>query len=88
MYQWRKFQFFEEKPPGPAVAEEVKEKVVCSTSGRGQIVLGAEDAMVHVLDRSLKLTYSFQAHSDRVDYIQQLKVLLNPSNPPQLQGNP
>jgi hypothetical protein len=74
MYQWRRFQFFEEKAAGAAVAEEVKEKVVCSTSGRGQIVLGAEDAMLHVLDRGLKLNYSFQAHSDRVLYIQQLKV--------------
>jgi tetratricopeptide (TPR) repeat protein len=73
MYQWRKFQFFEEKAAGPAVAEEVKEKVVCSTSGRGQIVLGAEDAMLHVLDRGLKLNYSFQAHSERVLHIQQLK---------------
>lgn len=87
MYQWRKFQFFEEKPPGAAVAEEVKEKVVCSTSGRGQIVLGAEDAMLHVLDRGLKLSYSFQAHSDRVAYIQQLKVPFL-SEPPQLQVNP
>ncbi|KAG0579723.1 hypothetical protein KC19_4G119500 [Ceratodon purpureus] len=74
MYQWRRFQFFEEKPPVAAVAEELKDlKVVCSTSGRGHIVLGAEDAMLHVLDRGLKLSYSFQAHSDRVAYIQQLK---------------
>lgn len=29
--------------------------------------------MLHVLDRGLKLNYSFQAHSDRVLYIQQLK---------------
>lgn len=80
MYQWRKFQFFEEKAAGPTVAEEVKEKVVCSTSGRGQIVLAAEDAMLHVLDRGLKLNYSFQAHSERVAHIQQLKVRLHPSS--------
>ncbi|KAJ7570925.1 hypothetical protein O6H91_01G140100 [Diphasiastrum complanatum] len=77
MYQWRKFQFFEEKAVGEgeagAAEELLKEKIVCSSSGRGQIVLGAEDAMVHVLDRSLKLTYSFQAHSTSVFFIQQLK---------------
>ncbi|CAK9235224.1 unnamed protein product [Sphagnum troendelagicum] len=71
MYQWRKFQFFEEKKA--TVAEELKEKVVCSTSGRGQIVVGAEDGMLHVLDRGLKLNYSFQAHTVSVRYIQQLK---------------
>ncbi|CAM6101360.1 unnamed protein product [Calypogeia fissa] len=73
MYQWRTFQFFEEKAAGGGMAEELKEKVECSTSGRGQIALGAEDAMVNVLDRGLKLRYSFQAHSTRILFIQQLK---------------
>lgn len=75
MYQWRNFQFFEEKAVGGNVAEELKEKLECSTSGRGQIAVGTEDASVHVLDRGLKLSYSFQAHSINVQYIQQLKVL-------------
>ena len=74
MYQWRKFQFFEEKVPGTSVAEELKEKVVCCSSGRGRMVVGSEDGMVHVLDRGLKLNYSFQAHSSSVRFIQQLKV--------------
>lgn len=73
MYQWRKFQFFEEKVTGTSVAEELKENIVCSTSGRGQMLVGADDGVVHVLDRSLKLTYSFQAHSSSVHHIQQLK---------------
>lgn len=73
MYQWRKFQFFEEKVPGTSVAEELKEKVVCCSSGRGRMVVGSEDGMVHVLDRGLKLNYSFQAHSGSVQFIQQLK---------------
>ncbi|KAL2635425.1 hypothetical protein R1flu_006904 [Riccia fluitans] len=73
MYQWRNFQFFEEKATGANVAQELKEKVECSTSGRGQIAVATEDASVHVIDRGLKLSYSFQAHSTSVLYIQQLK---------------
>lgn len=73
MYQWRKFQFFEEKATAAPAAEELKENIVCSTSGRGQMLVGAEDGVVHVLDRSLKLTYSFQAHTGSVYHMQQLK---------------
>eukprot|EP01018_Ginkgo_biloba_P031345 Gb_07922 [translate_table: standard] len=76
MYQWRKFQFFEEKAPGPSIAEELKENVECCSSGRGRMVVGSTDGMVHVLDRGLKLNYSFQAHTSSVRFIQQLKVHL------------
>ena len=74
MYQWRKFQFFEEKATGSSVAEELKENVECCSSGRGRMVVGAGDGMVHVLDRGLKLNFSFQAHTTSVLFIQQLKV--------------
>lgn len=75
MYQWRKFQFFEEKATGgTSAAEELQGNIACSTSGRGQMLVGqAEGGLVHVLDRSLKLTYSFQAHSSNVRHMQQLK---------------
>ncbi|XP_024520888.1 vacuolar protein-sorting-associated protein 11 homolog [Selaginella moellendorffii] len=73
MYQWRKFPFFEEKALGSGAAAELGENIVCSSSGRGQIVLGGDDAMVHVLDRGFKLSYSFQAHSTSVLHVHQLK---------------
>ncbi|KAH9331112.1 hypothetical protein KI387_003220 [Taxus chinensis] len=73
MYQWRKFQYFEEKPTGSYVAEELKENVECCSSGRGRMVAGSGDGMVHVLDRGLKLNFNFQAHSTSVRFIQQLK---------------
>ncbi|MCO5583009.1 hypothetical protein L7F22_036915 [Adiantum nelumboides] len=72
MYQWRKFQFFEEKGSSSA-AEELRAEITCSSSGRGQMAVGHTDGLVHLLDRSLKVTLSFLAHSTSVFYIQQLK---------------
>lgn len=75
MYQWRKFEFFEEKYGGgkAQISEEITGKIQCCSSGRGKIVLGCDDGVVAQLDRSLKVTYQFQAHSSAVLFLQQLK---------------
>ncbi|KAL8477946.1 hypothetical protein ACS0TY_030013 [Phlomoides rotata] len=70
MYQWRKFEFFEEKKT--KIPEEIEGKIQCCSSGRGRIVLGSEDGTVSLLDRGLQLQYSFPAHSS-VLFLQQLK---------------
>lgn len=73
MFQWRKFQFFEEKSSAGS-AEELKGPIACSSSGRGQMVVGqANSGLVHLLDRTLKLSYSFEAHTIAVYHVHQLK---------------
>lgn len=75
MYQWRKFDFFEEKSSGRcAVPGEVEGNLVCCSSGRGRIVVGCDDGWVSLLDRGLKFISRFQAHSFGVLFVQQLKV--------------
>ncbi|KAL3646072.1 Vacuolar protein sorting-associated protein 11 [Castilleja foliolosa] len=71
MYQWRKFDFFEEKKT--KIPEEIESEIRCCSSGRGRIVLGTEDGFVSLLDRGLQLQYSFPAHSSSVLFLQQLK---------------
>ncbi|CAA2965916.1 vacuolar -sorting-associated 11 homolog [Olea europaea subsp. europaea] len=71
MYQWRKFDFFEEKKS--RIPEEIEGKIECCSSGRGKIVLGCHDGTVSLLDRGFQLLYSFPAHSSSVLYLQQLK---------------
>ncbi|KAL6570476.1 Vacuolar protein sorting-associated protein 11 [Orobanche gracilis] len=71
MYQWRKFDFFEEKKT--KIPEEIQGEIRCCSSGRGRIVLGTEDGIVSLLDRALQLQYSFPAHSSSVLFLQQLK---------------
>ncbi|GAV78365.1 Clathrin domain-containing protein/VPS11_C domain-containing protein [Cephalotus follicularis] len=74
MYQWRKFEFFEEKYGGKCVIpEEVKGKIVSCSSGRGKVVIGSDDGTVSFLDRGLNFNFSFQAHSSSVLFLQQLK---------------
>ncbi|CAK9315518.1 unnamed protein product [Citrullus colocynthis] len=75
MYQWRKFEFFEEKLAGRCtIPEEVREKKIeCCSSGRGKVVIGCDDGSVNLLDRGLKFSYGFQAHSSTVSFLQQLK---------------
>lgn len=86
MYQWRKFEFFEEKyvakctipeeeeQDGNNVKEKEKErKIECCSSGRGKVVTGFDDGTVCFFDRGLKFNYSFQPHSSSVLFIQQLK---------------
>lgn len=84
MYQWRKFEFFEEKSSGGGgknktasssltVPAEIEGNIKCCTSGRGRVVLGCDDGTVNFIDRSFKLSFSFQAHSSSVLYLQQLK---------------
>ncbi|XP_057954722.1 vacuolar protein-sorting-associated protein 11 homolog [Malania oleifera] len=74
MYQWRKFEFFEEKFAGKSsIPDEVTGKVECCSSGRGKIVVGCDDGTVNLLDRGLKFNYGFQAHSSSVLFVQQLK---------------
>ncbi|KAK6155310.1 hypothetical protein DH2020_009558 [Rehmannia glutinosa] len=71
MYQWRKFEFFEEKKT--KIPEEIEGGIRCCSSGRGKIVLGSEDGFISLLDRCLQLQYSFPAHSSSVLFLQQLK---------------
>lgn len=89
MYQWRKFEFFEEKSGGgggksstssassssssPMIPAEISGTIVCCSSGRGRIVLGCDDGTVSLIDRSLKLLYTFQSHTSSVLFLQQLK---------------
>lgn len=74
MYQWRKFEFFEEKYAGKcAIPDDVTGNVECCSSGRGKVVVGCDDGTVNLLDRGLKFNYGFQAHSSSVLFVQQLK---------------
>ncbi|KAG6509672.1 vacuolar protein-sorting-associated protein 11 homolog [Zingiber officinale] len=74
MYQWRKFEFFEEKSAGKAaIPSEVSGNIQCCSSGRGRIAVGCDGGMVALLDRGFKLSYAFQAHGTSVLFIQQLK---------------
>jgi len=92
MYQWRKFEFFEDKYVAKCTIpeedeqddnnakEKEKEKerrIECCSSGRGKVVTGFDDGTVCFFDRGLKFNYSFQPHSSSVLFIQQLKVLLS-----------
>nr|GMD35507.1 vacuolar protein-sorting-associated protein 11 homolog [Ipomoea batatas] len=74
MYQWRKFEFFEEKYSGKLqFSEEIKGTIECCSGGRGRIVFGCDDGTVSLLDRGLKFNYSFQAHASSVLFLHQLK---------------
>lgn len=91
MYQWRKFEFFEEKYVANRMIPEEQEeddttvnnderekkerKIECCSSGRGKVVTGFDDGTVCLFDRGLKFNYSFQPHSSSVLFLQQLKVL-------------
>jgi len=75
MYQWRKFEFFEEKYGGKCkVPEEITAEITCCSSGRGKAAIGCDDGTVSILDRGFKFNYAFQAHSSSVLFLQQLKV--------------
>ncbi|XP_078157750.1 vacuolar protein sorting 11 [Carex rostrata] len=74
MYQWRKFEFFEEKSGGKAaIPAEITGRIQCCSSGRGKIAIGCDDGTVGLIDRSFKLSSAFQAHSSAVLFLQQLK---------------
>ncbi|KAF8414230.1 hypothetical protein HHK36_002230 [Tetracentron sinense] len=74
MYQWRKFEFFEEKSAGKcSIPDDVTGKIECCSNGRGKIVLGCDDGTVNFLDRGLKFVYGFQAYASSVLFVQQLK---------------
>ncbi|KMS98344.1 hypothetical protein BVRB_4g093580 [Beta vulgaris subsp. vulgaris] len=74
MYQWRKFEFFEEKYGGKfKVPEEITGEINCCSSGRGKVSIGCDDGTVSILDRGFKFNYAFQAHSSSVLFLQQLK---------------
>lgn len=76
MYQWRKFEFFEEKYGGK-IPEDVTGEIQCCSSGRGKVVIGSSDGSVSFLDRGIKFDSGFQAHSSSVLFLQHLKVLLH-----------
>ncbi|KAI4384928.1 hypothetical protein MLD38_003012 [Melastoma candidum] len=71
MCHWRKFEFFEERLSWKCVMipEEVKGKVVYSSSRRGKVVLGCEDGEASLLDRGLNFHCGFQAHSASVLFL-------------------
>uniref|UniRef100_A0ACD5UXM9 Uncharacterized protein n=1 Tax=Avena sativa TaxID=4498 RepID=A0ACD5UXM9_AVESA len=80
MYQWRKFEFFEEKTAGrgggggaPAVPAEIASRVTCCSGGRGRVAVGCDDGTVALLDRGFRLSYGFQAYASSVLFLQQLK---------------
>lgn len=74
MYQWRKFEFFEEKYGGKCkVPEEITAEIKCCSSGRGKAAIGCDDGTISLLDRGFKFNYAFQAHSSSVLFLQQLK---------------
>ncbi|GAB2285198.1 Vacuolar protein sorting-associated protein 11 [Dionaea muscipula] len=74
MYQWRKFEFFEEKYGGKCrIPEEIEGEITCCSSGRGKVAIGCDDGTVSLLDRGFKFNYGFQAHSSSVLFLQQLK---------------
>lgn len=75
MYQWRKFEFFEEKYAGKcSVPDDVAGNIECCSSGRGKIAVGCDDGYVSLLERGLKFNFGFQAHSSSVLFLHQLKV--------------
>jgi len=88
MYQWRKFEFFEEKATArgggggggggggssAAVPAEIAGRVTCCSGGRGRVAVGCDDGTVGLLDRGFRLSYGFQAHAASVLFLQQLKV--------------
>ncbi|KAK1305633.1 hypothetical protein QJS10_CPA10g01849 [Acorus calamus] len=74
MYQWKKFEFFEEKAPSAVLPEEVAGTITCCTSGRGSVSVGCDDGSVSVLDRGLRFSHGFRAHAGPVLFLQQLKV--------------
>ncbi|KAH9616226.1 hypothetical protein KSS87_015455 [Heliosperma pusillum] len=74
MYQWRKFEFFEDKYGGKSkVPEEVTGEILCCSSGRGKIAVGCDDGVVCLLDRGFKFNSAFPAHSSSVLFLQHLK---------------
>lgn len=76
MYQWKKFEFFEEKSGRCSIPSDVEGNLQCCSSGRGRIALGCDDGMVHLLDRGFKPAFSFRAHAANVLFIQHLKVFI------------
>ncbi|KAK7350509.1 hypothetical protein VNO77_09207 [Canavalia gladiata] len=78
MYQWRKFEFFEEKYAAKCAipdddGDSVNKKIECCSSGRGKVVTGFEDGVVCFFDRGFKFNYAFQPHSSSVLFLQHLK---------------
>ncbi|KAF3778686.1 Vacuolar protein-sorting-associated protein [Nymphaea thermarum] len=73
MFQWKKFEFFEEKSGRCSIPSDVEGNLQCCSSGRGRIALGCDDGMVHLLDRGFKPAFSFRAHAANVLFIQHLK---------------
>ncbi|CAH8261967.1 unnamed protein product [Arabidopsis lyrata] len=72
MYQWRKFDFFEEKYGGK-IPDDVTGDIQCCSSGRGKVAIGSNDGSVSFIDRGIKFDSGFQAHSSSVLFLQHLK---------------
>jgi hypothetical protein len=81
MFQWRKFEFFEEKAAGRgAVPSEIAARVTCCSGGRGRVAVGCDDGTVGLLDRGFRLSYGFQAYASSVLLLKQLKVYSDPGS--------
>lgn len=75
--QWRKFYFFDKEIVKDSETNQSYEKlkelqIICSTSGRGQIVLGDQSGYVHFLNRHFQLS-SFKAYTVSVSLLYQLR---------------
>ncbi|KAL9258176.1 Vacuolar protein-sorting-associated protein 11-like protein, partial [Drosera capensis] len=75
MYQWRKFEFLEDKYAGKSkIGDEIEGQITCSSSGRGKVAIGSDDGTIGILDHGFKFSYGFRAHSSSVLHLQMLKV--------------
>lgn len=75
--QWRRFNFFEKEvvkdPETSQVFEKLKQiNVTCTTSGRGQIVIGDVEGNIYYLNRQFQLS-SFKAYELNVSFVEHLR---------------
>ncbi|KNC46655.1 Vps11 [Thecamonas trahens ATCC 50062] len=80
MFQWRKFQFFneqvvrdEDEPAAPHRGlEDVVRDVACASSGRGKLLVGGTGGIVRVVDRAFVIDV-YQLYNKSITHIHQLK---------------
>ncbi|XP_052796081.1 vacuolar protein sorting-associated protein 11 homolog [Mya arenaria] len=75
--QWRKFNFFDREPVKDPNTNEIFNElkdvnVSTCASGRGQLIVGDCDGIIHFVSRSLQIT-KFTAYNIRVTHLFQLK---------------
>lgn len=78
MFQWKRFQFFEQELVKEGGSSDNPHQIIqkldinCCTSGRGNLIFGDTSGFVNVVDRDFKV-YSFQAFRFSVTHAEQLK---------------